>query len=197
MQLREHRVTLQGTSVSLRPMTEDDWDILLKWHTDPEVLYYSEGEDVSSHNLQQVQYIYRYVSQNAFCFITEYESKPIGECSFQRVNLERILHKNPGKDCRRIDLMIGEKQIWGHGLGSDVIDVLTRFGFEDEQADLIFGCDIADYNPRSLKAFQNNGYRIDSKNKCSPGDKAEYNYDLIISRDDYYRKISPQLKFRY
>jgi len=27
-------------------MTEEDWEILLKWNSDPEVLYYSEGENV-------------------------------------------------------------------------------------------------------------------------------------------------------
>jgi hypothetical protein len=31
MRLREHEVTLQGERALLRPMTEDDWDIVGKW----------------------------------------------------------------------------------------------------------------------------------------------------------------------
>ena len=48
MKLKEHDVTLPGRRVVLRPITEEDWDILLKWNSDLEVLYYSEGDDVSS-----------------------------------------------------------------------------------------------------------------------------------------------------
>ena len=55
MKLRKHSLTLPGQRVALRPMTERDWDILLKWNNDPEILYYSEGDDVSSHTLERVQ----------------------------------------------------------------------------------------------------------------------------------------------
>ena len=179
MKLREHQITLQGKGLVLRPMTEDDWDILLKWNSDPEVLYYSEGDNITSRNLEEVQGIYRWVSQTAFCFMIEVGGMPIGECWLQRMNLERILEKYPNADCRRIDLMIGEKAFWGQGLGTEAIRLLTELAFEGEKADLVFGCDIADYNPASQKAFQKNGYTIDAKISQPPGDKAKECYDLM------------------
>ena len=36
--LNEHDVVLRGHRVLLRPMTEGDWDYLLKWNNDPEVM---------------------------------------------------------------------------------------------------------------------------------------------------------------
>lgn len=186
MRLREHAITLRRERVVLRPMTEDDWGILLKWNSDPEVLYYVEENDISSHTAEQVQRIYRTVSQNAFCFITEYESKPIGECWLQRMNLERILKRYHGSDCRRIDLMIGDTTLWGLGLGTDVIGILTRFGFENERADYIFGCDIADYNPRSVKTFETNGFQIDQQLSVTHGTKGKSKYALVLSRKDYH-----------
>ncbi len=48
LKLREHAVTLQGKRVVLRPMTEDDWDLIVRWNEDAEVLYCVEGDDVSS-----------------------------------------------------------------------------------------------------------------------------------------------------
>lgn len=54
--------------------------------------------------------MYRSVSQNAYCFIIEYDSDPIGECWLQKMNLKRIINKFPDCDCRRIDIMIGEKE---------------------------------------------------------------------------------------
>jgi len=184
MKLREHDIRLQGEGVVLRPMTEDDWSILLEWNNDPDVLYYSDGDYSTGHDLQEVQRIYQGISQNAFCFIIEVDGAPVGECWLQQMNLKRILEKYPEKDCRRIDLMIGEKRLWGQGLGTDAIHTLTKFGFDDEKADIIFGL-VGDYNLRSVKAFQKAGYRIDARIAEPPGGKARFNYDLAIRSEEY------------
>ncbi len=42
----------------LRPMTEKDWGLLLTWNSDPEILYFAEGDDVTSYTLSEVQDIY-------------------------------------------------------------------------------------------------------------------------------------------
>lgn len=182
MLLRSHNIILRGRTVVLRPMTEDDWSILVKWNTDPEVLYFMEGDDVSTWTLEEVQGIYRGVSQTGFYFVAELDGRPIGECCLQQMNLARILEKYPGQDSRRIDLMIGEKALWGQGIGSEMIALLTTFAFEVENADLVFGCDIGDYNPRSLHTFQKMGFQIVDKVKEPDGHKAKYNYDTLITR---------------
>jgi len=181
MRLREHSIILHGERVTLRPMTENDWAILLAWNSDPEVLYFSEGDDVAAYDLERVQFIYRSVSQSAFYFIVEFGGQPIGEGALQQMNMERILAQYPTQDCRRIDPMIGEKQFWGQGLGTDIIRTLTRFGFERENADLIFA-PVSDYNERSWRAFQRVGYEIVGEVPEPPGMKAKISYDLMISR---------------
>ena len=182
MKLKEHNITLHGERVTLRPMTENDWDIMLKWNSDPEVLYFSEGGYVSSWSLEDLQDNYRGVSQNAFCFIIEFNGQPIGECWLQRMNLERLLQKYSDKDCRRIDLLIGEKSLWGRGLGTDTIRTLTIFGLEKEGADMIFGL-VSDYNLRSIGAFKRAGYVVDAEVEDPPGEKSKFTYDLVIRRD--------------
>lgn len=187
--LKEHEVTLKGKtpkgrSIELRPMTEDDWDILVKWNSDSEVLYYCEGDDVTSYTLEEVQGIYRSVSQNAFCFIIEVDEKPIGECWLQEMNLERFLQKYPDLDCRRIDIMIGEKEYWGQGIGTEVTRMLTEFGFLKEGADMIFACDIADYNIRALRAVQKAGYEIVHKGESTS--KANCTYDAVITSEKFF-----------
>ncbi len=168
-------------------MTEKDWDILHKWNSDPEVLYYSEGDNVTAYTLEQVQDLYRSVSQNAFCFIIEVYSRPVGECWLQKMNLKRILQKYPDLDCRRIDLMIGEKEYWGQGIGTKAVCLLVEFGFLKEGADVIFGCDIADYNIASLRLFHKAGFEIDAKIKQSPDSKAHYCYDQILRKEEFLK----------
>lgn len=185
MELRPHNITLKGQTIVLRPMTENDWDILLKWNNISEVLYYIEGDDVTSRTLDDLQSIYRTISQNALCFIIESDGKPIGECWLQQMNLERILQKYPSADCRRIDLMIGETAFWGRGIGTEAISLLTAFAFGHERADYVFGCDVADYNLASQKAFQKAGYQLSEKIEQPPGMKAKFCLDFISSKADH------------
>jgi RimJ/RimL family protein N-acetyltransferase len=90
--------------------------------------------------------------------------------NFAKSNLTTLGHT--------IDLMIGEKAFWRQSLGTKAIQLLTDFAFKRRKADLIFDCEIADYNPASLKAFQKNGYTIDGRISQPPGDKAKECYDL-------------------
>lgn len=185
--LKKHDVTLRGKGVVLRPMTEGDWDVLVRWNSDPEVLWFSEGDDVQSYSLDEVQGIYREVSQAAFCFIIEVGGLPIGDCWLQEMNLARVLSRYPDKDCRRIDLTIGQKRIWGQGYGTDTIRSLTKFGFEQEKADLIFGCGVADYNRRSRRAFEKAGYVVDQWVENPLGSKAPRECDMVLSRGEYLK----------
>jgi aminoglycoside 6'-N-acetyltransferase len=180
--LQQHNVILRRGQVALRPLTENDWDILLRWNSDPEVLYYSDGDDVEGYGLSQVQTIYRTVSQNAYCFMIEFAGEPIGECWLQRMNLERILIRYPGLDCRRIDLMIGEKRFQGRGIGTEVIRILAKFGFWQDGAEVIFGCDIADYNLASLRAFAKVGFSVDAERDEPSGRKARRVFDLRLTK---------------
>ena len=190
MKLKSHNIILKGKTskgltVRLRPMTEKDWPILNKWNSDPEVLYYADTDNVTSYEPDLVKRIYRNVSQTAYCFVIEAEGKPAGECWLQEMNLDWVLERYSGFDCRRIDLMIGEKDLWGQGIGSEVIKLMTEFGFFKEKADFIFGCHIADYNKGSLKIFINCGYKVLEKIKQEPGAKADYSYYVIISKSDF------------
>ncbi|MHC4341129.1 MAG: GNAT family N-acetyltransferase [Planctomycetota bacterium] len=157
--IRAHDIVLADGPLTLRPMTEDDWDLLLRWNNDPEVLRFAEGDEVLSRTLEEVQAVYRGVSQRAFMFTAELEGRPIGECWLQEMNLRRILGRFPKEaDLRRIDLVIGETELWGHGWGSRMIALLVGFGFQRKNAGAIFACDISDQNPRSLRAFAKNGF---------------------------------------
>lgn len=189
MQLRHHTVNLSGDRCTLRPMTEDDWPLLVKWNNDPDVLYYADGNEVSGYALEDVQGMYRQISQSAYCFMSERMGQAIGECWLQAMNLERINSQYPTQDCRRIDLMIGEKEYWGQGIGTEVIGLLVEFAFTQEQADALFGCDIADYNPRSLRAFRRNGFQVENSIPQPPGNKAHICYDLQLAKVDFLSTV--------
>lgn len=182
-ELTLHNLVLDDGSLRLRPLTEQDWDVLLKWNSDPEVLFFSEGSRVERRTLEEVHGIYRSVSHGAWMFIAEVDAQPIGECWLQHMNLDRILRARPGMNLFRIDLTIGEKDLWGKGWGTRIIRLLTDHGFQQAGADAVFGIGVADYNPRSRRAFEKNGFVIDQAIRQPPGSKATIEYDMILTRE--------------
>jgi len=179
--LREHEVTLTTQRLTLRLVIEADWPALLRCN-DPDVLYFWEGDHVESCSLEDLQRICLGVSRSAFCFITEYESEPVGECWVQDMNLDRIWQHFRGQDCRRLDLAIGEKRLWGQGLGSEAIAALVELAFQQQGVERLFGIEVADYNPRSRRAFERNGFRVVDELRQHPGSKAAVVYDLRLDR---------------
>lgn len=178
--IQTHNVTLKDGNLVLRPMSDNDMDLLVAWNSDPEVLYYSDGNDVSFYSAEDVISIYSTVSQAAYCFIIVYDDMEVGECWLQVMNLDRIKAVFPGLDCRRVDIMIGNKQFWGKGIGRKTIKLLVDYGFKTENADAIFACNVADYNRRSRKAFESIGFEVFNIIDCPENSKANHEYDLII-----------------
>ena len=175
--LQTHEVYLRGDHVRLRPMTENDWGFLLKWNNEPKVMEYADHDDFKPSALGELQAIYRWISTHAHCFIVEVEGYPIGECWLQRMNLRRIVEQFPGKDLRRIDLMIGEKELWGRGYGTEAIALLVDFGFSHESVDAIFGIVSAD-NGRSLRAFQKCGF---TRHAVIQEEDGTLSYDMVLT----------------
>ncbi len=160
--IREHSVALCGTSnghmVTLAPLTDEHLPLLYRWNSDPEVLYWCEEDDVENNDEETVKMIYGYVSQHAFCFLIEADGKPIGECWLQEMNLPHIRERYAaGTDVRRIDMMIGEKDWWNRGVGTEVVRLLCEFAFQREGVAVISTfCD--DYNLRSRRVLEKNGF---------------------------------------
>ena len=183
--IKPHSIILGDDNITLRPMSDNDFGILLKWNSDSEVLYYSEGNDVECYNLEDIQGIYGSTSLTAFCFIIEFEELPIGECWLQKMNLNHIIDKYPHLDLRRIDLMIGEKEYWGRGIGTRVVKLLTAFGFESEAADMIFFIPY-DYNIRSCRTAERIGYELLGKTEVEDNPKAKFELHYAMTKGNYF-----------
>jgi aminoglycoside 2''-phosphotransferase len=181
--LRDHGVRLCDGDLVLRPLTEQDWPTLLRWNNDSEVLYFTDSDEVVSRSMEEVQDIWRWVAQQAYCFMMELDGQPIGECWLQEMNIDRLIEMYQGQDCRRIDLCIGEKEFWNRGIGTRTIRLLTEFGFQKEGADAIFGL-VGGHNPRSKGAFEKVGYRLLQVVPEPEGVKAKISWDLIMTREE-------------
>ncbi len=76
---------------------------------------------------------------------------------------------------------IGEKSEWNKGYGSEVIQLLMDYAFEDG-ADRVFACSVGEHNPRCLRAFEKCGFRIVRKVKVRKGGKGKWECDLVVEQ---------------
>ncbi|MDR2570531.1 MAG: GNAT family N-acetyltransferase [Oscillospiraceae bacterium] len=187
--IKTHDVTLYGSSgnfdIVLHPLCDENLPLLYKWNADPEVLYWSEGDDViEGYDTETINDIYGGVSQNAFCFLVEANNKPIGECWLQKMNMPEVIKQYPAQDVRRIDMIIGEKEYWGKGIGSAFISMLIDLAFFGEYIDVLH-CFTYDNNIRSLKAFLKNGFKEVKRIPTTNSSKHKEEIHLALTRQQF------------
>lgn len=87
--------------LTLRPLSEADWPTIALWNQDPDVLRFSEGDRIEFRPLEEVQSIYRGVSQHADIFVIEVDAEAVGDGWVQEMNLPRIIDRFPSSRCMR------------------------------------------------------------------------------------------------
>jgi len=160
IRLPTHDIHLADDLVCLRPFADADFDTVVRWFTDPEVMYYSEGVENPNYTRAEIEGIYRGAVERwqALLFIIETsDGKAVGETWLERMNLERAL-KEPPDNAWRIDIMIGERQYWGRGCGRHAVRLLLRHAFAALAADRV-GTAVFEFNERSLRMFRACGMR--------------------------------------
>ena len=189
--IRSHNITLFGGNeaykIALRPLSDAHLPYLYQWNADPEVLYWTEGDDAESYPPEVVHQIYGSISQNNPCFIMEVNGEIIGECWLQKMNMKNIQAMYaPGLDVRRIDLSNGEKANWGKGIGTLIIGMLVKFAFEQEQADVLH-CLCEDYNLRSRRIWEKNGFSLILTEPIPQPHKGKYEYHYRLTKEEYFQ----------
>jgi len=188
--IKTHDITLFSVtdkhSITLRPLSDEHLPLLYKWNSDPEVLYWSDGDIVEKHDEKTVQHIYGQTSQASFCFLVEADGVTIGDYWLQRMNLKNVLAMHSQEeDVRRIDMVIGEKAYWNSGIGTEMIRMLADFAFTWETADYLYGLTF-DYNIRSTRAFEKNGFQLFLREPSAQApNKAKEDIYMRLSKEEY------------
>ena len=187
--IKTHDITLYGGNdaykIILHPLSDEHLPYLYKWNSDPEVLYWVEGDDVESYSPEVVRQIYGGISQNSLCFLIEVNGEMIGECWLQKMNLPHVkaLYAENAV-VRRIDMSIGEKSYWGKGIGTIFIGMLVKYVFESEQVDVLH-CLCEDYNIRSCRVWEKNGFTLVLTEELPQAHKGKFQYHWRLTKEEY------------
>ena len=138
--------------ISLRPLRNEDCDLLYQWITDRELFILN----TSYHPISEADH-YAWMgammrkSTNQVLFVIEENKsgKAIGTCQLRNINWR---YQNA-----ELQIRIGDRQFHGYGYGTGAVRLLTHFGFADLNLHRIY-LHVFSTNERAIKAYSKCGF---------------------------------------
>lgn len=179
---------LKGEKTILRPIKMADAPRFVKWLSDDEVnkfttrkftTYKKELEETK----KWIKNFSKYKNDLQFAIDTK-----------EKIHIGSIALKNIDKrdSNATMDILIGDKNYWNRGYGSDAMKVLLNFGFKKLNLHKINldGGGVYEYNLRAIKAYKRLGFKKEGVNRESVLYKGKF-YDCIpmgILRSEWLKK---------
>jgi RimJ/RimL family protein N-acetyltransferase len=171
---------LVGKLVRLRAPERGDLPTFVRWFNDPEATQFLlRGPPMGLEEEEQWYADLLKHQDKVFCIET-LDGKLIGNLG--------IMHLDWTNRRAEIGVMIGEKEYWGHGYGTEAITLLLRYMFEEMNLERIgLYCDEA--NQRAQRCYQKCGFRPEGKLRHYLFKNGVFVDDVMMSilRDDWNR----------
>ncbi|MDR3599157.1 MAG: GNAT family protein [Desulfosporosinus sp.] len=150
---------LKGQKILIRPIEEDDLDLLYQWYNDQEVNLWSSGAWPLNTLMSKDQIAVKFLDGSPdtcqYAILAENDLL-IGTTGFKEVNI-------PSRSAI-LSIVIGNKTYWGKGYGSDALITFVRFLFTQWNFHRI-SLDTWDENIRAIKAYEKVGFKIEGRQR--------------------------------
>jgi RimJ/RimL family protein N-acetyltransferase len=151
--LTTENTIILGDRVRLRPLAENDLPLRVKWYNDPDVRRTLTVTEMFE--LDKTRQWFKAIQNNdsrVDFFIETPDGRPMGVTGL--LHIDRF-HKTAECFC-----VIGEKEYWGGGLGTEIHSVLIAWAFDHLGLEKI-RADIRTNNPAIYKVVQKLGFQIE------------------------------------
>jgi len=144
---------IESGKVKLRPLETEDAAEFYAWASDREVTQFSLSAYAYPQSKSDITKWLSDINSSA-------KTVSFGICcqdSGRLIGYAGIASINTLNRCGEYFILIGDKDYWGRGLGSDVTKLVTQYGFESLGLHRI---ELTAYsiNPAAIKAYENAGY---------------------------------------
>ena len=155
---------IEAQDITIRQMhySDDDFDLMAKWLSDPAVLQFYEGLS-NSYCREKVirKFGPRALGEDRVeACIFEFQKIPIGYIQFYELSESmKVEYEIVGSgNVYGIDLFIGETQYWNQGLGSVVVKKMINYLFQEKKAVKVF-IDPQTRNHRAIRCYEKCGFK--------------------------------------
>jgi diamine N-acetyltransferase len=163
---------LEGKKVRLRAVERVDLPTFVKWINDQEVTQFLELNPPMSLEDEEKWFVNLQKSEDKVFSIDTKEGKLIGNVGLMRLNWKdrSVL----------IGIMIGEKEFWNQGYGTDAIETLLRYLFDELALNRVYL--IADErNARALHCYEKLGFKKEGVLRQNRYKDGVYTNDVMMS----------------
>ena len=143
---------LEGEKTRLRPVEEDDLPHFVTWLNDKEVRRWLAMSEMPPLTLESEREWYQKMREDPRCVIWCIESeegRPIGDVGLGLIDKT---HKRA-----ELGISIGDQALWGRGLGTDAIQRVLRYAF-DELALRRVQLYVDEDNLRGIRCYEKCGF---------------------------------------
>ncbi|MCL4459722.1 MAG: GNAT family N-acetyltransferase [Chloroflexi bacterium] len=164
---------IQGEKVKLRSLEREDLDHWCRWFNDAEVMQYYP-ERIYPYSRADAEEFFQRVQGSQTDKVFAIETKEgllIGNVGLHHINW-------PARHAE-LGIMIGEKDYWDKGYGTDVIKTMVRFAFEKMNLQRIY-LRVADFNARAIACYKKCGFREEGRLREHTYNNGRYIDELIM-----------------
>lgn len=163
---------LSSDKLRIRTMKRPDIPLLVKWKNDAEIADLVRGQPINTtYDLESRRYERGLSEHDAVRLIIEtLPGQPIGFISISEID----------KDNQKADIgmLIGEKDYWGKGYGTDALIILLNHMFFDLGFNRI-GLEVFEYNLRAKRVYEKIGFKVEGIERQGLLRQEKY-YDIFL-----------------
>lgn len=175
---------LESERLYLRAIEDNDWARFTKWFNDPEVTMYLFYGQLPTNKSQMRAIIEEQIKHGDILFVV------VDKKTDKTIGLTGLHEIHPRARKAEFRVFIGEKKFWGKGLGTEITELLTFYGFDRLNLHRIYLGFTAE-NAGAGRAYEKAGYVKEGVFREDIYRNGRY-YDstrMAILEEDYRKKF--------
>ncbi len=173
---------LYGQGVRLRAMEREDIAAFVRWFNDPEVRQYMLVYAPMSTAQEERWFEGRLDAKDDYYFgieaLVDGDWVHIGNIGLHAVDWKNRV--------TTFAIIIGEKQYWGRGYGTEATRIILRFAFHELNLHRV-ELEVFDFNPRAIRAYEKAGFRREGTRRQAHYHDGRYHdaHTMAILRQEF------------
>jgi len=173
---------LKGKKINLRQVEEEDIDLFLKWFNDPEVTQYLATVLPVTRKEEEKWFegLSNFDESKKVVFSIELieEKRLIGSCALNSIDLRN--------QTAEAGIMIGDKECWSKGYGTEVFKLLLDYGFNQLNLNRV-GSAALSFNEKSIGLHEKLGFKKEGVKRKVWFRNGKFNDEIVFGllREEY------------
>lgn len=163
---------MEGELVCLRALERSDLPAVVRWMNDPEVTRYLLSAPLYGLGEMEQWYDERRGTDDRTLAMMDEKGGLIGYCGISRLEWEE-------RRCN-LWLIIGERDAWGRGYGTDTVRTMLRYLFDEVNLNRVY-LTVDEENHRAICLYERCGFRREGVHQRSRFKSGRYRNDITMA----------------